>query len=375
VNTLSVNGIAVMLLSVTKPRSKAMKRILVCLDGTNNSPDDTSITNVLKLHFFAGGKLDNSSDDPNLLSLYYEGVGNRDITKIGRSASAMFAVFEPKEILQAAYDDLAENYQPGDELFIFGFSRGAAIARKLAQLINDQGIKKQDEKDSISVADPGVRIRFLGVWDTVAAFGGANLNKDKLPTSGEVDEKEGRIAANVQEACHLVSIDDPRLAFRPVLMGHEKRVQEVWFAGVHSDVGGGYDEDGLSDVTLDFMMRKVEAAGVTFKQLDSIDIPADAKLKRDHVKIVADPMDELHLQAVKDAKTYADWIESLKDIMEPRKIYVAKKDQPTNILPLIHHTTIERKKNKQDYNSPSLNSLRGAYRVLNADGTIREPES
>jgi hypothetical protein len=96
------------------------------------------------------------------------------------------------------------------------------------------------------------------VFDTVAATRGSlDLNPDTYPASGIVFEN-GTIGKNIEKAVHLVSIDEKRLAFQPTLFNKDDRVTEVWFSGVHSDVGGGYWYDGLSDITLKFMIDSIK---------------------------------------------------------------------------------------------------------------------
>jgi uncharacterized protein (DUF2235 family) len=361
-----------------------MKRILICIDGTNNDPndaderydetgllEDNSISNVLKLHILAGGKLDNQSTDSDQHSFYYVGVGNRGATSIYRKASAAFAITEPRLILKKAYRDLAENYQAGDSIFIFGFSRGAALARWLAQKIADDGLVLEK-----ALVAKDVEIAFLGVWDTVAALGGVNLDPDKQPSSTEVKERNGCIAGNVHSAFHLVSVDDPRLAFRPVLMGAEKRVHEIWFPGVHSDVGGGYRNDDLSDITLGFMLEKAGAAGVKFTEPDQIDYVRLAPITAEDVAIEPKVEGPLHLKTVIDDKAYVAWLQDMKwkAIMAPRKIYVAVKDAVSKRPPLIHHSVLERKTNPSlHYDPPNLAALGNNYRILAEDGSIKGP--
>jgi uncharacterized protein (DUF2235 family) len=359
------------------------ERLLICIDGTKNDPndaieeydktgllEDNDISNVLKLHILAGGSLDNKAATPDQHSFYYVGVGNRSTTALGNAASAALAIFEPREILGEAYRDLAQQYKEGDSIFIFGFSRGAAIARQLAQKINDQGLVL----DKTTIARD-VEITMLGVWDTVAAYKGVNLDLDENPSTTEVNETNGRIADNIRVAYHLVSVDDPRLAFRPVLMGAEERVHEIWFPGVHSDVGGGYKEDGLSDITLRFMMDKAKGEGVTFLSSDKIDYDRLAPITSQNIELSPDVLGRLHLATVIDDKAYVAWLQraNLKDIMAPRKIYVAVDDQASQRPPLIHHSVLERREASSRYNPPNLAELNGNFRILLADGSIGEP--
>ncbi len=144
-------------------------------------------------------------------------------------------------------------------MFVFGFSRGASIARQLAVLVDEQGVDGE-----------AVPITFLGCWDTVVASGAPEVRPGKQPSCTEMGE-DGRIAPNVELAWHLVSLDEPRKAFRPTLMGQEERVHEAWFAGVHSDVGGSYLDHALADVTLLFMRDCARSSGARFLDAEEID--------------------------------------------------------------------------------------------------------
>jgi len=360
------------------------KNLIFCIDGTNNDPgdaidrydesglmQDNSISNVLKLHILAGGTLTNTADNPDQQSFYYVGVGNRGATDIYRKLSSAFAITEPQKILDLAYEDLVNNYQADDSIYIFGFSRGAALARRLAQRIADEGVVR-DRKGVAEVPE----IAFLGVWDTVAAFGGVNLNRRKQTSAEEVQEKKGRIANNIRTAYHLVSVDDPRLAFRPVLMGAEERVHEIWFPGVHSDVGGGYHNDGLSDITLEFMLDKAQSAGVMLKSPEEIDYAQVAPVTFQDLEIRPDIQGQIHLQTVIDDKAYVAWLQKRewKDIMAPRRIYVAVDDKISDRPPLIHYSLFERRNRMaSEYNPPNVIELDRNYRIVTGDGSVKEP--
>ena len=232
-----------------------MKKLIFCFDGTCNDPadagdffEDSSISNIVKLHAFFGGKLSPLNGEnmvtPGQRSFYYSGVGTR-----GNWLTQKFnAIFAPPygdmgDILDEAIDDLKKYTDNEVEIYIFGFSRGAAIARMFAAKI---GI------------DMGVKVKFLGVFDTVAATRGSlDLNPNTFPASGIIFE-DGTMGSHIQEAAHLVSIDEKRVTFQPTLFNKDNRITEVWFAGVHSDIGGGYWFDGLSDISLKFMLDRVK---------------------------------------------------------------------------------------------------------------------
>jgi len=363
------------------------RRLLFSFDGTGNDPDDAveqpgdtaepydehgmvkdqSISNVLKLHLLAGGTLDNSNQpDPEQFAFYYMGVGNRGLTRIDEKLSAALAIREPRVMLKEAIQDLERNYRTGDQLYVFGFSRGAAIARQFAQRLADDGIESNGRR-----VDP--KIRLLGVWDTVAAFGGPEMDKTRPPSSSELDEKDGKIAPNVELAYHLVSIDDPRIAFRPTLMGAEERVHEIWFPGVHSDVGGGYEQDGLSDIALQFMIDKARVEEVTFMEVSNLS-PELGNIGPDLVAVQPNTKGELHLRKLVDEKDRILWLEKFKDILALRRIYVAVGDEPTDLLPVIHHSVLDRRDDPDSgYNPENLKDLNGRYQVLTNDGSLRNP--
>lgn len=350
----------------------APKKILICLDGTGNDPadaeqkpektgqlEDDSISNVLKLHLLAGGQL-NSNTQPKLgqMSFYYSGVGTRG-TIFQRALGSAFANFEPHWIRTEAYNDLCRTYETGDKIYIFGFSRGAAIARMLASHIAKEGLVLQQGRQQVNIA-------MVGVWDTVASFGKPNLHDSEQPISDVVFEN-GTIAQNIEKAYHLVAVDETRLAFRPTLMNASERVTEIWFPGVHSDVGGGYRRDGLSDVALSFMIDRARAHGIQFTEASAIDfarISSDTKatIELDDVEIRPDPLGHLH-EHRRDEKIASITLKS-------RRICVNVNDQPSGHLPLLHHSVVERIKGDTRYRPSNLKGVK--HRVLQPDGTVTE---
>ena len=111
---------------------------------------------------------------------------------------------------------------------------------------------------------PGqVRIRFIGVWDTVDAVGGPFHSSDFInAVFHRFKFPDHKLSDKIDCAAQALSIDDARAAFEPVLWEAEPQVEQVWFAGVHSNVGGGYPKQGMSLVTLDWMMQKARACGL-----------------------------------------------------------------------------------------------------------------
>jgi len=201
-------------------------------DGTWNGNDDQWPTNVKKFHNaldMGGGKQ---------RSYYYEGPGNDEDSTIEHYLGGMLGI-GCREIRDNAYETLMSSYLLGDEIAVTGFSRGAAIARMFCYLICKEGINGYFPS-----------IKFLGCWDTVFA---------RLPFGRFQQETlfgDLHVASNVQCARHAVALNEDRRAFRPNLMNDRAGIKEVWFKGNHADVGGGYEDHGLSDITLAWMVRE-----------------------------------------------------------------------------------------------------------------------
>lgn len=205
------------------------------------------------------------------IAFYYSGVGNKlENSQIGQffgGATGLGAT----DIVERAYLDIISVYRPGDRIFLFGFSRGAAVARLLARTIDERAAPKrmltlrllgrhwviwrsQDSRE--------VPISVLGCWDTVGSFGIAKtvvgINFQQIDLFKNLD-----VPYNVLQAYHMVALDETRDSFEPTLMEPDpikpERIIEVWFSGNHANVGGGYATDKLSDVTLDFMLRHVSS--------------------------------------------------------------------------------------------------------------------
>jgi hypothetical protein len=276
------------------------KNIVVCVDGTNNTPGQTELgrtaqTNVLKLFDMlkqdrpqaalmnalvpAKGEFDATMTKRyknKQMAFYYGGVGNAlenspILDGLG-SATGLGA----ESIVDRAYLDIVRVYRPGDRIFIFGFSRGAAIARLLARTIDQRGAPKKIWSLRLfgrhwpiwksESKQHHVPVHVLGCWDTVGAFGvaktiaGIDFNRINA-------FKDLSIPDNVEQAYHLVALDEQRDSFVPTLMDPDpltpERIIEVWFSGDHSNVGGSWATDKLSDVTLDFMLSKVSSGYIT----------------------------------------------------------------------------------------------------------------
>jgi uncharacterized protein (DUF2235 family) len=253
------------------------KRIIFCADGTWD--DTANNTNVYKLFKAA---LTNSDQVP----YYDDGVGSdgNPLQKLSGGALGD-GIFQK---IKDGYSKIAQVYEPNDQIYLFGFSRGAYTARSLAGMIAICGLPSGKFDDNMvntafnAYRNPGQRqallaslgaynlfdakLTMVGVWDTVGALGIPALFGGVSPLIyGFLDTG---LHPDVLHAFHALSIDERRIEFpatlwtSPPAAGQE--LSQIWFSGVHCDVGGGYAETGLSDVTLSWMMGKAAALGVQF---------------------------------------------------------------------------------------------------------------
>lgn len=210
--------------------------------------------------------------------------------------------------VREAYGFICSNYEPGDELFLFGFSRGAFTVRAIAGLIDEIGVltkagsqflpeiykdvqnrRNPDYKpvqpnkpfrNKPSAGDPrykaelrrrgytvlGVPIKVVGVWDTVGSLGTPSIGwLDKVGLQGSASKQmsfyDTKLVNCIENAFQALALDEKRAAFSPSLWekmpDNKTRLRQVWFPGVHSNIGGGYDDQELSNITLAWMMSQV----------------------------------------------------------------------------------------------------------------------
>jgi len=268
-----------------------MKRLVVCCDGTWNKPDSQTVSNIEKIARTVQG-------DPTVTNGIYQlvyyvsgvGAGSYGADKVLGGAFG-FGLYHN---VIACYRFLAQNYVPGDEIYIFGFSRGAYTARSVAGMVGRVGLLTKvslvEERlptavhlyqrtngpagaygDSVEEFRhdhcESPKVTFLGVFDTVGALGVPGLQR--APRFHDV-----QLSTQVQRARHALAIDETRLKFAPTFWEApegqadssvvDPRVKQVWFEGAHSDVGGGYPDTGLSDTSLLWMAREAHRAGLVF---------------------------------------------------------------------------------------------------------------
>ena len=222
---------------------------LYAFDGTWNSAkdnDDPQYRNTNVVRFSDAYRRRSGTND-----FYVAGVGTR-FGVVGRAIGGVFGAGELTRINEA-YDHLCSNWAAGDRVIdVIGFSRGAATTLDFCHCIQERAIRRPGTD---VVVEPNPRIRFLGVWDVVAAFGLANLGITELNIGHHLSLPK----ASLQYCFHAMALDERRPSFLPTrLLG----AHEVWFRGVHSDIGGGNGNQGLNDVSMKWMMNKARAAGL-----------------------------------------------------------------------------------------------------------------
>jgi len=266
-----------------------MKRIIICADGTWNRPEQLGKqqypTNVLT---FARHILPQDHLGIKQIVFYDWGIGSYHDSL----AAGGFGEGLEKNVMDG-YRFLVHNYEAGDEIYLFGFSRGAYTVRSLSGLINNCSIltsangrliaqafdiyktKKHTPKSEFAknwraqfAINQQTPIHFIGVWDTVGAMG--------LPFSffGLIKDKhlfyDRKLGSHVNTVRHALSLDENRDDFEPTIWQPRSDIDlaQVWFAGVHSDVGGSYqpDSDGkvLSDIPLQWLLTEAENSGLAF---------------------------------------------------------------------------------------------------------------
>ncbi len=263
------------------------KRLVICCDGTWNSYDSASPTNVLELR----NLIVPVAPDGFRQSVYYDtGIGTlggwlrRAIDgATGRGLS---------ENIRQAYRALIDNYETGDQIYLFGFSRGAFTVRSLAGLIRKCGILRRDEKDLVTEAytfyrdrnpktrpdKPGAiefrnrhavadvtHIRFIGVWDTVGSLGNPLMRHGLVNRSLQFHDVN--LSSIVKTAFQALAIDEYRPQFQPAVWiqqphSTDQVMEQAWFIGAHSDVGGGYPQRDLPNIALEWLARKAMAEGL-----------------------------------------------------------------------------------------------------------------
>ncbi len=310
--------------STPKTEHHGPLHLVLCADGTGNKGGSTPDTNVFKI-FKAVNihdpkvrvKAEDGQEFEQTIeqrTFYDAGVGTSDFAPWRAITGAAGIGF--RENVLDLYRFLARNYDPDREtkIFLFGFSRGAATVRALTGFMHERGLidgRKLAKDDLQSKAlhefnrymnrkqEPcegaphqQVDIHFIGVWDTVSALGAPKYGKaaggraapltsmvvkvvfDTLDAIADwfFNHKSYEYGLNerIKSAYQALAIDDERTSFRPKVWREAKRgdksniVEQVWFAGMHSNVGGGYEREGLADVALQWMVERARHRDLIF---------------------------------------------------------------------------------------------------------------
>jgi uncharacterized protein (DUF2235 family) len=345
-----------------------LKRLVFCFDGTWNRIESPTPTNVV---LAAESVLPLAKDGTAQLIFYDEGVGTNKHEKF---RGGIFGDGLVKNLADA-YRFLIFNYSPGDEIFVFGFSRGAYTARSFVGLLNVCGVllrskasmvefaieqyKRRDNTDDyrdemltfrkdyspyVVATDeeeawraritsqtnlPRLAIRYLGVWDTVGALG----IPARYTWFSWINKKhqfhDTSLSKFVKSARHAVAIDERRKDFQPTLWGNltemnagvdtdpeELPYQERWFPGVHGSIGGGGERRGLSDQTLDWVLDGARAAGLV---LDSDQYSQMYKLKPDYREYIENSDNPGFLYKFMNEISVADRMPGPKNLAEVSK--------------------------------------------------------
>ncbi|WP_062385665.1 DUF2235 domain-containing protein [Demequina iriomotensis] len=265
-----------------------MKRIVVCCDGTWSKADQGNPTNIVKLALAVA-----PADGDTAQHVHYvAGVGTEGPKLLGGAFG-----WGLSENVREGYLRIAEEYEPGDEIYLFGYSRGAYTARSIAGFLRNAGILKPEHLGRLGEAyalyrsrskttAPGARkaelfrrsyshdvleIRFVGVFDTVGSLG---IPGTSIPVIEWFNRRwsfhDTQLSRSVKAAHHAVAIDEQRTTFAPTLWNLPEPapgqiLEQVWFAGCHSNVGGGGgDGTALSDITMRWMAQRATAQGLVF---------------------------------------------------------------------------------------------------------------
>ncbi len=278
------------------------RNLILCCDGTSNefARDRTNVAKLCEALV---------KDEETQLVFYHPGIGTMAPPGFGTSIGGRLAKllglafgYGLKHDIAHGYNFIMNNYRAGDRIFLFGFSRGAYTARIIASLIHMYGLvmpgnealtpytvrmlwridktRPQAKRDALfgladqfkrSLADEDCKIHFLGVWDTVSSVGWVG-SPVALPFS--------KANPSVRHARHAVAIDERRAFFRTNLLSapEGQDLRQVWFPGVHCDVGGGYAEarSGLSKIPLEWMVGEARGLGLLVDQ-ERLDILLGAR--------------------------------------------------------------------------------------------------
>lgn len=352
------------------------RKLIVCADGTWNTENDNDEglpcpTNVTRLR---RAMLPVDSQGIAQIVHYQPGVGTTFGIRF-RGGALGRGIFDN---VTDCYEFLVRHYLPGDRIYLFGFSRGAFTVRSLAGLIRNSGILRRGHESFLDKAvelyrdyDPASapdgplslnfrgyhshepEIEFIGVWDTVGALGVPFLDgRFRILKGLDWQFHDVTLSRIVKNAFHALAIHEHRTEFGPTLWEQKpgaspaQKIEQVWFTGVHCDVGGGYPQAGLSDVALAWMVGKAETIGGLefdhgvlglnpdpladghdsfkpfYKVLSTVKGDGNGTLRQFRSNPLAAPTEDLHPAVVERFRqgTAAKWPPSFQQELERRSV-------------------------------------------------------
>ncbi|RDI53622.1 DUF2235 domain-containing protein [Microvirga subterranea] len=362
-----------------------MQRLVLCLDGTWNAADSPDpITNIVVLRDLVDPLWKNGTAIEKQRIYYDEGVGTAG--RLDRLIAGATGAGLDDNVRQA-YRFLSQFYEPECEIYIFGFSRGAFTARSLAGYIGAAGLLTRQncspetetrtwayyrtppkerypstKEDLSRFTHPDVRITCLGVFDTVGALGipsdlFESLNRRRYAFH------DTKLSSIVDHALHALAVDEKRGPFGTALWAFPDHknylsVEQVWFPGVHSNIGGGYEDRRLSDLALRWMLDRIKA-----KKLG-------LKLYQDRPEIVGDPTGKLY-ESRTALYTYSQQVPKIRVINQaiPNQLARMRLSRlPPHANPIgemLHWSVLDRWKR-----SPLSTENGGEYRPVNVEAAF-----
>ena len=358
-----------------------MKNIIICCDGTGNDFGKEN-SNIVKLFSFL------KKDAEKQIVYYDPGVGTlstynsfNPLTKKLKYILGQAFGYGISDNIMEAYKFLMKNYQEGDKVFMFGFSRGAYTVRAIAGIVHICGLMHNHNENLLPEAmriygdrsnnnneafketfSRSCPIHFLGLFDTVSSVGWVYSPKTLRATANN---------SNVKNVRHAISIDERRAFFRQNMWGKKhldkQDVKEVWFAGVHSDIGGGYtlDKSALSNIALEWMIIEAINKGILVE---------DLKKARKVVNSIQEP----HIRNQNESLTGAWYMgEIFPKIVKVKRIRAGKKPKWVSSMYLnmgrprfikgaitLHESVIKRIESRADYRPKNLWGIEGGVNSI-----------
>ena len=366
------------------------KNLVLLSDGTGQRGGVGYETNIWRLYKTL------VVDDERQLVYYDDGVGSEK-SRISRILGGMTAIGMDLNI-QQLYSFLVRQWKPGDRIYLFGFSRGAYSIRILTDMIlrcgiiDLQRVRSENELELLvktaysaclkSCYRPGYArkfrqahaspvepiIQFVGVWDTVGAIG-LPFREARIAMHNmmEYGYRGHRLDSRVINARQVFAIDDCRETFHPVVWDEyfepsPGRISQLWFAGVHANVGGGYPKNQLSRVSLEWMIGEIRATDASTKIL-----PKQMLLLHDteiaNIAREKDPHGRLYDSRAGLASAFR---------LRPRNIDTIRRSYSPGMAG-IHHSVLDRIRHNIDGYSPD--NLPESFETSGASTTVEEPGS